>query len=1126
MKKSTFCVKLFVLAIVFTICCRTPLLLAAAGENLVNPFTQVDTTAHMPGYPILKPLPDGPLKILFIGRRDHVGAMAAYTGARLDCQIESVLTEGRDRLGIPDDIFTPDDPLSVSVISSRLAKLLRHNWDVVWCDFTFGSFPENLCGAILDQVDSGVGMVYVGEMGDFKGRISGKRSDRPLDESGYAGLGEVQGIDYGDGRILVFPPLMSDMDNREAGDYLNAASYALYRSTKPAEGVVIPGVEIPRRRIEHEVVAISQYKVHLLNPGEPDSMTVVARFRSENGILAYENRETFHVGSGRSFVLMEYPPLTIGEYSLDISLFAGDKVRSFSGLEFLIETEHYISEIRVWDDTVTEGEFIIGTVRHSFVLPEGISVTATVFDSQRKAIDFFDVDLVPGRRSVDFSYKVKTGLDRAISLEFHLFKNNEMVHKYEVPVLIERKPEHKTFSLGVVENPDDSILPLYARIQRYKTLVEGGVDIIAPCFLSSGSAGTAYDHVFDLALAGAQILPILSLTPNNGPDTGLMTALVDTLIESPVHSFGIVDLSGGGSCPDDSFIRGVNALSSVLGAAGNDAGYTVIGAPSPFACGSVRQEMPDNKLVGGGLSYPVLTESGPGMDMLTAAILAANPDSAGNRGFFVNGLPDWASGTDECTVLPWRALFSGANNIWWNPMNSGASAALTPQGTMSPAFRALAVEADEIATGIDRLVYGCTRETDEIAIIHDDELPGKSYDSFKSTTSILMACTDLGYTPVLLSVSETESLISADPSYRVAFVPAGITLAEEHVAYLASFMDNGGTVIAETIPRAKDAGHQDRVDTLFGIAGQEQITSPQEASAEFMTTEAGAAAGITGDMIPAIPGVADQLLVRDEAQVFAVIRDVPVLVEHKGMNGAGILLNYRYPEYEPIRFESAGAAFRNLMTWCLRRSGIDQAEIVAETVDPKGAGIDVSRFDDGTGEYIGLIRTSQGPDTGTGSDRLVRMNVTLPGKTRFAYDVRRGTYLGARESFPLELPPGQATVVAFLPYRVRGMDISLERAVVEPGGDLVLRAELLLRDRKATPGRHMFRMQIFDPDGNIVLRNVLVEEAPEGRLDISVRVPVDELPGQWSVSLQDVATGIRAVRTFHIKRQRKMEIPY
>ena len=73
-----------------------------------------------------------------------------------------------------------------------------------------------------------------------------------------------------------------------------------------------------------------------------------------------------------------------------------------------------------------------------------------------------------------------------------------------MPVLIRRNPEYGTFSLGVVENPDTSPLPRYNRLSWYKTLIGAGVDIIAPCFVSSGINNSAYAHVYDIALAGAQ----------------------------------------------------------------------------------------------------------------------------------------------------------------------------------------------------------------------------------------------------------------------------------------------------------------------------------------------------------------------------------------------------------------------------------------------------------------------------------------------------------------------------------------------------------------------------------------------------------------------------------------------
>ncbi len=477
-------------------------------EDASLPFTQVDTTFHIEKYPILSPLEKGPLKVLFIGQRDVVGRLSVEAAARLDCRYETVLTDTRRSFGAKGLLKGFDiEVLSDDYITGRIERLLSNNWDVIWLDFDINSLPEKLRSALLDQISFGVGLVYTGEMKELSSFITSKKVDeRQLKVVSYESFKQFDAGKRDKGTIVVMPHVNPDVSILETGDYYNTTVNSIFFASARHTGTIITEIQLPRKTIEHEIISIMNFKVHLFREEKPDTMKVHVRYRNEKGELANESISTYIINKERSFIILNYPQLPTGKYSLDISISDSDGVKTFAGTSFNVETSDKISDVRLWNLSAKAGEFIIVTVETSSPIKEGILITVKFIDCWGRNLGEYDLDTVPGRKSADFTFKIKNPLSHLMIIQVVFYRNNELVQIVEKPVFIERLYDPHTFSLVVYDDCESEFLIL----KKYETLFNEGVTVVARDVSSSYDSGKAFNMAVNILLSGAEIIPVLT----------------------------------------------------------------------------------------------------------------------------------------------------------------------------------------------------------------------------------------------------------------------------------------------------------------------------------------------------------------------------------------------------------------------------------------------------------------------------------------------------------------------------------------------------------------------------------------------------------------------------------------
>ena len=98
------------------------------------------------------------------------------------CSFETVFTMDRNHIGL-NGIAADNDAavLSEDAIEKRAGQLFREQWDIIWLDFNFSELSEGFKLTILDRIEKGAGLIYVGDKSEISSIVTERRiDDTPL----------------------------------------------------------------------------------------------------------------------------------------------------------------------------------------------------------------------------------------------------------------------------------------------------------------------------------------------------------------------------------------------------------------------------------------------------------------------------------------------------------------------------------------------------------------------------------------------------------------------------------------------------------------------------------------------------------------------------------------------------------------------------------------------------------------------------------------------------------------------------------------------------------------------------------------------------------------------------------
>ena len=228
-------------------------------------------------------------------------------------------------------------------------------------------------------------------------------------------------------------------------------------------------------------------------------------------------------------------------------------------------------------------------------------------------------------------------------------------------------------------------------------------------------------------------------------------------------------------------------------------------------------------------------------------------------------------------------------------------------------------------------------------------------------------------------------------------------------------------------------------------------------------------------------------------------------------HGRAVLLNILtsgyagdgYNAIEGLRQQGRERTIRRTVERLLGDAGI-RAPITLTTAAGPLAACSIARFRAGSTRYLAIL-----PDYCVDRGKGIPTTIQLPRRYHL-YDMRRGTYLGHASKITTVAETGIARLYALLPYRVSRIQVQ-GPARAERG--VPLRLRFTCTASGATPGPHVFHVELTDPAGRRADWAFANLSAPGGDADFTILFAVNDPAGRWRLTVRDVATGMRSSRT-------------
>ena len=321
---------------------------------------------------------------------------------------------------------------------------------------------------------------------------------------------------------------------------------------------------------------------------------------------------------------------------------------------------------------------------------------------------------------------------------------------------------------------------------------------------------------------------------------------------------------------------------------------------------------------------------------------------------------------------------------------------------------------------------------------------------------------DLGLQYNFVAYGQIEDGELTKRGYRVLVLPHSTSLSDGEARAIRAFVQQGGTVIADSVP---------------GVFNEHSRKLDRPLLADMFRTPVNAV------------GHGKAILVSDDVlnyhQNRLVSKEGPVLKSVAAML--------------PIQPD-------------VRVTATDGLALV---------GIETHSFQNGGVRLIGLHSNPQlrvdelGPPEFKSNDRFAvtrKLKVQLPGEME-VYDVRARKYLGRLSSVNVTLDPYEPVLYAVSGTKLPPLEVHIP-ATLHRGGT----AQIGLRLPAWSPATsHVVHVDVVDPSGNVVPQysgNVLVQNGAAHKL---LPLAFNDTAGEWRIRANDVLTGVQQEQTLTVQ---------
>lgn len=665
------------------------------------PFLKFSEIKNTIKYPILSPLKDGPLKVLFIGQSASAGVVCFETAKRMDISFETILTESRKTLGTKTNNGSYfSSALSDSSVSKNILDSLEKEWDVIYFDFDFSALPDKIKIVLESKISGGAGLVYAGEKSEIGSlKIGGKVDKGPVNPDTFYSFTDFFAGNCGNGTVAVIPPPKPFMNIQSLTNYFNSAADIIHFASSKRKDLYITNIEFPSKPVEHEAMNILHYRIFLKNSSAQDSMQIIEKFRDENNKIVEEISGTYLVNPGNSFIWIAYPVLPEGKYSVDVSVVSSGGVCASAGNILNVKTTERITDVKIWKTSAAVGDFFTGTIQASFEFKEGIYLTVELLDSFGRSIEKNTLETVIGRKSADFIFKINKAVTKSMFVKTELFRNNELSQSIIRDVYVSDYSNPKQFFFGVFDSSGIG----FNDSEKYKILSEAGVNAVSPDFSQINNPNIINSVFSEILSDNIVVYPRFSVVSEQEDLSRIINNNVSVI--KSIQNYGV----SGFLLDFGNFFRKKGSLISFENfdyqkPAGFDSLFSIgiTGFPPEFF---TAKENPGFEGFKKDFNVSLLNTIKENYS-LSKNSLSLMADDKGRKGIVVSPGPDIAGNIDFLHSAPWICLFENIDFLWWGKMFGGAGSALTPSCSAAPYFSIISAESKEIMSGIDLLYYG------------------------------------------------------------------------------------------------------------------------------------------------------------------------------------------------------------------------------------------------------------------------------------------------------------------------------------------------------------------------------------------------------------------------------------
>ena len=340
--------------------------------------------------------------------------------------------------------------------------------------------------------------------------------------------------------------------------------------------------------------------------------------------------------------------------------------------------------------------------------------------------------------------------------------------------------------------------------------------------------------------------------------------------------------------------------------------------------------------------------------------------------------------------------------------------------------------------------------------------------------------------------------------YKVLILPWVMPISKDESRAIRAFVKGGGLLIADVLPGIMD-GHcrtlaNGALDDIFGVrtSGYQSVNVSGEAICGGELC-ASLPLGNTLRDVLAGPSAAPAGAQPHATITAGSMNEAGLYIQQYG-KGTAVLLNFLFSNKVDTATWTNQA---QMLAHLLARAQIAPNVNIAGP-DPFIPYYEPTFYQQGDSlEYLGVLRRL------FSGDRHEQITIEL-NDARHVYDVRRRAYLGFTDSITTTIDPGEAGIFALLRYRVHGVKLELPDTCA-PGGVLSYTARIETDDLPA--GDHVVRLEVYDSDGVLLEPYTGNFLSTEGVVNRTIKLALNDPPGNWRLRAIDVVSGTVAEGT-------------